>query len=234
MLLFRPFTAIRTLTCDQRHQPRSQYLECRCLHLKAGNMSLPAIQIISTLTGLPNTQEPTDRAEQHVDARFKRLKAQVLPESPYILHVRSTHRQSPEHADHWQSGTPFDLNEEELQYLTFKDRTNDLTPGLLCRGGWDDGKGGLAPPEEPYSRTSSDGTPVQGQGHKKKISLADYNRRDKKKAAVTAAKNTNPRTREQPQDNAAVEEFDANVTGSKPGRFEQHGQKRYALLIIGT
>lgn len=191
-------------------------------------MSLPTIEATSTSTGLPKAQELTDRTEQHLDARFTRLKAQVLPECPYILHVRSTYRQSPEHADLWRSGTPFDPNEVELQYLTFKDRTDDLTPGLLCRGGWDDGKGGLAPPEEPYSRTSSDGTPLQGQGHKKKISLADYNRRDKNRAAVTATKSTSPRTRARPQDNATVEEFDANVRGSKPGQAEQHGQKRSA------
>ncbi len=33
------------------------------------------------------------------------------------------------------------------------------------------GKGRSSPPEESYSRTSSDGVPLQGQGQKKKISL---------------------------------------------------------------
>ena len=176
----------------------------------------------------------TEKSEQTVDARFQRLKAKVLPDTPYILHVKSTYRQSPEHANLWQIGTHFDLNEEELQYLTFKDRTNDLTPGLFCRGGWDDGKGGLAPPEEHYSRTSSDGTPFQGQGQKKKISLADYNRRDKNRSAAVTIKPPSPKTNEQPQDNTNINEFNTNATVSKPYKVEHHGQKRYALFIIGS
>ena len=196
-------------------------------------MSLPASGATSTSIKLPEAQRMTDQAEQPVDARIRRLKAKILPESPYILYVRSTYRQSPEHANLWQIGTHFDLNEEELQYLTFKDRTDDLTPGLFCRGGWDDGKGGLGPPEEPYSRTSSDGTPFQGQGHKKKISLADYNRRDRNKAAAIATKPASPKTKEQSQDNVTIQKLNANVRVSKPIHVEQRGQKRYALLMIG-
>lgn len=173
----------------------------------------------------------TDKVDQSVDARFRRLKDRVFPESPYILHVRSTYRQNPEHANLWRIGTHFDLNEEELQYVTFKDRTSDLTPGLFCRGGWDDGKGGLAPPEEPYSRTSSDGTPLQGQVQKKKISLADYNRRDKNKTVAITTKSTGSKLSE--QDNTTVQEFSANVAASKPFEVEHQGQKRYALLLIG-
>ena len=195
-------------------------------------MSLAAGEATSLSTKLPKAQTMTDKVEQSVDARFQRLKAKVLPESPYILHVRSTYRQIPEHANLWQIGTHFDLNEEELQYVTFKDRTNDLTPGLFCRGGWDDGNGGLAPPEEPYSRTSSDGSPLQGQGQKKKISLADYNRRDKNKTIAVTTKPTSSKINEQPQDNTTVQEFIANVAVSKPVEVEHHGQKRYALLMI--
>ena len=197
-------------------------------------MSLLASESTSTSIKVPESQRTTDKAEQPVDALFRRLRASVLPESPYILHVRSTYRKSPEHASLWRSGTHFDLNEEELQYLTFKDRTNDLTPGLFCRGGWDDGNGGLAPPEEPYSRTSSDGTPLQGQRQKKKISLADYNRRDKKKAVAAPSKLLDPRTRLQEQDNASIKELDANARLSQPVQVELHDQKRYALLMILT
>ena len=196
-------------------------------------MSLPAYGDASTSSKLPEAPRTTDKAEQPLDARLRRLKAKVLPESPYILHVRSSYRQSPEHASLWQIGTHFDLNEEELQYLTFKDRTNDLTPGLFCRGGWDDGKGGLAPPEDAYSRTSSDGTPPQGQGQKKKISLADYNRRDKNKAVTAITKPANPKTKEDQQDNPNTNGPSANVIVSKPVQVEQHGQKRYALPILG-
>ena len=196
-------------------------------------MSLPASEATSTSTKLPHTHRMMEISEQPVDARFRRLKAKVLPATPYILHVKSTYRQSPDHANLWQIGTHFDLNEEELQYLTFKDRTNDLTPGLFCRGGWDDGKGGLAPPEEHYSRTSSDGTPLQGQGQKKKISLADYNRRDKNKSATVTIKPVSPRTNEIPQDNASINEFNTNAAGSKPLQVEHHGQKRYVLFMIG-
>ena len=197
-------------------------------------MSLLGSEATTTSIKVPEAQRMTNKAEQRVDALFRRLKAGVLPESPYILHVRSTYRKSPEHASLWRTGTHFDLNEEELQYLTFKDRTNDLTPGLFCRGGWDDGNGGLAPPEEPYSRTSSDGTPLQGQGHKKKISLADYNRRDKKKAVAAPNKSLDPRTKKEEQDNAGRKELDANARLSQPVQVEVHDQKRYALLMTST
>ena len=195
-------------------------------------MSLPASEATCVSTKLPEAQGTTRALEHPVDTRLGRLKAKVLPESPYILHARSTYRQSPEHANLWRIGTHFDLNEEELQYLTFKDRTNDLTPGLFCRGGWDDGNGGLAPPEEPYSRTSSDGTPRQGQGRKKKISLADYNKRDKNRAAAAIAKPTNSKTKEQQRGSASIEDLKTNVRVHKPLRVEQRGQKRYTLLVI--
>ena len=197
-------------------------------------MSLPASEATPTATKLLQTQRMTDKAEQLVDARFRQLKDKILPESPYILHVRTTYRQNPEHANLWRTNTHFEPNEEELQYVTFKDRTNDSTPGLFCRGGWDDGRGGLAPPEEPYSRTSSDGTPLQGQGHKKKISLADYNRRDKNKTVAATTKPASPKTAEQPKDNASVRETDTMVRASRPAQVEHHGLKRYALPMIAA
>lgn len=197
-------------------------------------MSLPSKEATINSTKLSETQKKINKAEQPLDARLRRLKAKILPESPYILHVRSTYRQSPEHANLWRVGTRFDPNEEELQYLTFKDRTNDSTPGLFCRGGWDDGKGGLAPPEEPYSRTSSDGTPLQGQGQKKKISLADYNKRDKNKAATATTNPTSPISKEQRNDGLSNKGPHARIGMHKPFQAEQHGQKRYALLMIGS
>ena len=197
-------------------------------------MSLPASEATFTSTKHPKAQRMTDKAEQPVDARFRRLKAKILPESPYILHARTTYRQNPEHANLWRIGTHFDLNEEELQYLTFKDRTNDSTPGLFCRGGWDDGVGGLAPPKDPCSRTSSDGTPLQGQGQKKKISLADYNRRDKNKTAAATIKPTTAKTDARLQESATVKESDAMVRASERAQVEHHGLKRYALLMTGT
>lgn len=196
-------------------------------------MSLPSKPATSTSNKLPEAHRATSKAEHPVDARFRRLKAKTLPESPYILHVRTTYRQSPEHANLWRIGTRFDPNEEELQYLTFKDRTNDLTPGLFCRGGWDDGKGGLAPPEEPHSRTSSDGTPLQGQGQKKKISLADYNKRDRNKAVPTTTKPISPKAKEQQKDGANLKGLIANVEAHKSLQVEPQGPKRYALLMIG-
>ena len=197
-------------------------------------MSLPSKEAIISLTKLSETQRKINKVEQPLDARLRRLKAKILPDSPYILHVRSTYRQSPEHANLWRVGTRFDPNEEELQYLTFKDRTNDSTPGLFCRGGWDDGKGGLAPPEEPYSRTSSDGTPLQGQGQKKKISLADYNKRDKNKAATVTTKPASPKAKEQQNVGLDNKGPHASIGMRKLSQAEQHGQKRYALLMIGS
>ena len=97
---------------------------------------------------------------------------------------------------------------------------------MHVRGGWEDGKGGIAPPEDPASRTSSDGTPRAEQAPRKKISLADYKNKDRIKATPVAPK---PEAAVK-EDIRASEKHTAQVaTVKEPSKLEkgeQHGQKR--------
>jgi len=177
------------------------------------------------------------KGEHPVDARLRILRDNILPKVPYILstvtsltpeHVKT---QYPQNDNNWRKYTHFCRGEDELQYVTFKDRSDDHDiRGMYARGGWDDGKGKIAPPEEPYSRTSSDGTPRQGQASKKKkITLADYKNRDKNKAPHSAATSTVPKLKEGTKgDNKSVD-YAANIKDvAKTHQSELHGQKRYA------
>ena len=115
-----------------------------------------------------------------LDAKLDRLKRDVLPPAPYLLRLRD--RSAQYHVRdryYWKKDTHFNEEEEELQYLTFR-QTHDGTI-LHAHGQWDDGNGGIAPKDFPSSQTSSGQTPLIGQAAKKKITLADYQKLDKSK-----------------------------------------------------
>ena len=116
---------------------------------------------------------------QVIDKKIDQLIEEILPYSPYILRVQQSHGRrlpAPSQSYHWMKGTPFSLEEQELQYMTFR-RPHD---GMLhAHGQWDDGNGGIAPRDGTASQTSSGRTPFQNQSAKKKISFADYKNRDR-------------------------------------------------------
>ena len=172
--------------------------------------------------------------EHPVDVRLRRINDKILPTAPYMLSVdhsidRNYVKQAYSHnANNWLKHTHFDRHEEKLQYLTFIDRSGDTSIyGMRVRGGWEDGKGGIAPPDEQVSRTSSDGTPGLGQAPKKKITLADYKNKDRNKALPTAPK---PEMTEAKGAARANEKHVGQVAivkePSKPEKGEQQGQKR--------
>lgn len=208
-------------------------------------MSTPPVILQKPPTREETKQQTTYKDEDPVDARLRILRNEILPTVPYILStnfsLHSEHIKShyPQNEINWRKYTLFCRGEDELQYLTFKDRSDDHDiRGMFARGGWDDGKGKIAAREEPYSRTSSDGTPRQGQAAtKKKISLADYKNRDKNRASqpaltATASSATAHRLKEgvkegvqgieKSVDNAAKIKVDANLQHT-----EQHGHRRY-------
>ena len=188
-----------------------------------GDMSAPSIA---------TTQSSTK--EHPVDARLRRINDKILPTAPYMLSVdHSIAKEYVKHAyshnaNNWLKHTHFDRHEEKLQYLTFKDRTGDTSiNGMHVGGGWEDGKGGIASPEDPASRTSSDGTPRAGQAPRKKISLADYKNKDRNKITPVAPK---PEATAVKEDIRASEKHTGQVATvkrpSKPEKGEQYGQKR--------
>ena len=171
-------------------------------------------------------QKKVNKLVDPVDAKLRHLRDKILPEVPFILGVKRSqiYRHHPQVAHQWRRGTPFARDEEELQYLTFKDRTNDGTE-LYVRGGWDDGKGGIAPPEGTLSRNSSDGTPYSGQGPKKKISLADYKNRDKNKVPIAHPKPSTLKAMADTRNDGNKVRAIAKET-MKSQQAEQQGQKR--------
>lgn len=175
-----------------------------------------------------------------MDDRLSRLKHEVLPIAPYILSSAGSFKPAfvkahyPQNEINWNKYSLFSPGEEELQYLTFKDRTEDREIcGLYTRGGWDNGKGAIAAPEEPLSRTSSDGTPKQGQAPKKKITLSEYRNKERSKVSPAIQKPTLPGLKEGVKGNNTKITQPATVMDvSKAQQAEHHGQKRYYLLGI--
>ena len=122
------------------------------------------------------------KSQQHpVDLKLEHLQKNVLPSAPYLLRLKARSAQyHPRERYYWRKDTLFDEDEEELQYLTFRQTHDDTL--LHAHGQWDDGNGGIVPKELPSSQASSGRTPIAAQVAKKKISLADYQKLDKSKA----------------------------------------------------
>ncbi|KAL9125475.1 MAG: hypothetical protein Q9217_005328 [Psora testacea] len=121
------------------------------------------------------------RPQDTLDASLDQLIKEVLPSSPYILRLQQSHGRrlpTPSQSYHWMQGTLFSPNEQELQYMTFRRSMDGM---LHAHGQWHDGNGGIVPGDQSISQTSSGRTPLQSQGVKKKISLADYKNRDRNK-----------------------------------------------------
>lgn len=129
-----------------------------------------------------NEKNPTD-------LRLKRLSDKILPESPYMLTLRSDYTVSPHQVDDWRRGSPFSAGEERLQYLSFNSRLSTDTM-LIAVGDWDDGHGGIADKSSQTSSKSNSGlaSPLPGQPARKKISLQAY----KNKTAAQASAKLSP------------------------------------------
>jgi hypothetical protein len=126
-----------------------------------------------------STSKRAESELRSLDAKLRHLSDKVIQQTPYILTVPTDR---PYHLDRrlqdqWKRGTPFDSNEEQLQYLSFLPEWDN---GLITPvGAWNDEKGGMDTPSQ--SGRSSTLTPKVG-GTKVKLSLSDY----KKKAAGQA------------------------------------------------
>jgi len=180
-------------------------------------------------------QKAIDKAKNLLDARIKRIKNNILPQSPYLLtadgsltssYIRHIH---PNNSNGWRKNTLFEDNERRLQYLSFKDRSSDLErSGMHAHGAWDNGKGGMALLEEKTSLTSSDATtPHPNQGPRKKITLADYKNKDRSKATVVEARALAGEPKEITKAvEKRVEQTATVAEPTKPQASEHHGDKR--------
>lgn len=121
----------------------------------------------------------TVRNSQVADNQFQRVIDDVLPPAPYLLRLNPGALQLAHGNSTWRRDTFFAPNEEELQYMTFR---RDFEGTFLhAHGNWDDGEGGIAQPEVHSASASISRPPLPQQAPKKKITLADYQKRDKTK-----------------------------------------------------
>ncbi|MCJ1399167.1 hypothetical protein MMC11_002369 [Xylographa trunciseda] len=121
---------------------------------------------------------------ERLDARLQNISEKIITPSPYLLTVpgeRPYSLNSLQTID-WTRGTPFSVNEGELQYVSFLRR--ELGDSLITAvGGWDNEKGELVDVSPNGARGVKSGTSTPKQGGKK-MTLADYKN---KKAGIQPA-----------------------------------------------
>ena len=111
-----------------------------------------------------------------IDIVVKRVRS-CVPEGPYVLTVEQTGpaflHYSKQEAYSWRWDTPFDWNEETLQYQSFVYREN---PGVLVqRSAYDIERERRAKENRMANgASSSEGTPLHNSIAKKKISFNEY------------------------------------------------------------
>ncbi|KAI1615307.1 hypothetical protein EDD36DRAFT_380339 [Exophiala viscosa] len=135
------------------------------------------------------SKEHSTTSIPQVNERLAHLWESILPRQPYLLSVPSDvpYRHSSRFINTWYEGTPFDKNEEQLQYLSFLPHLGEHESLLKVEGGWADEQGNRILEEEPSPRTvpaSGRNTPADT-GNRKKISLKDYKTKGKSPPVTT-------------------------------------------------
>ena len=135
---------------------------------------------ITDFTPLPKSKQSPPTVLAKLDEQLHRLSDTILPPYPYLLSVPSEvpYRHSSRFVNTWYEGTPFDRQEEQLQYLSFLPHQGDHESLLRVEGGWADERGN--PIEEGEEEVSPTALPSSGRHTpaeivaRKKISLKDY------------------------------------------------------------
>lgn len=194
---------------------------------------------IPVSTDQPFPRNTNSKPRHLLDSKLRRLSADVLPTAPYILRLNPDSKlphSSPQEAFFWRKGTHFAHDERELQYLTF----HRFHEGMLkSHGNWDDGKGSIAPPDEPVSQSSSGRTP--GSGHvTKKLTHAEWKERRQRAQnnvaggeAIATTSTVNGKEPRQDAPQQGPQENPPNDSAkAQPKQPEQRSsQKRYGELI---
>ena len=152
-----------------------------------------------------STLSKSKQSHSHIvaqlDEQLQHLSDTILPPYPYLLSVPSDvpYRHSARFVNTWYEGTPFDRQEEQLQYLSFLPHLGEHESLLKVEGGWADDHGNPVEEEE----LSPKALPVSGRqtpaelGQRKKISLKDYKTKGKSPPAPTPQLQS-PKTADKP------------------------------------
>lgn len=169
---------------------------------------------------------------ESLNAHLKHISEKIIAQSPYLLTVPpcgEEFRLTRSQAIDWTKNTPFHPGEEELQYVSFLDRSRGDTV-IKAVGGWDNGKGELIDVSPNGMRGGKSGTTTPKQGGKK-MTLADY--KNKKANGQLAAKDRlkpNGTDSLPPQVNGA-ESQGAIASSTMP--TQEQTKKRYVLYLDG-
>lgn len=177
-----------------------------------------ASKVNGTTTTFSKYQAAEFEGLEALDARWKHISDNIIPQTPYILTLPSAipYPRDPRLAHEWMKDGPFEAHEEQLQYLSFIRNWDD---GLIVPvGGWDDDKGGIAKESPPEQRRSETNTPKQGQTAGKKISLADY--KLKRAAGQLGSKTAEKPTKE--ADQATTMSREASKSSLPTSSSEEH------------
>ena len=145
------------------------------------------------------------------DRRLDQMYKEISPSGPYLPRLPPGSLRYNRPSPFWDKDTPFEPNEEPLQYLSFMQA--ELGSIFQHDGDWDDGNGGIARRQDGASRASSSQTPISSQqAPKKKISLADYNLQKSKSKTSKLAQ----------------QEKSSALSNSVPPKSETHSQQQRA------
>jgi hypothetical protein len=141
---------------------------------------------------------PADADElRQLDAAVDRI-FKAVPEHPYILSVPCDepryHYPSLQEAQSWQKNTPFSLDEERLQYMSFLYREPSETC-FVVRSQVDEERDRLAALKKQNGMSSSPSTPLLKSAAKNKISFGAYKAKLSGKPTMSPEKPTGEMTK---------------------------------------
>lgn len=127
---------------------------------------------------------------EQINNTLNTLQERIIPAQPYLLSVPSElpYRHSSHFVNTWYTGTPFAVEEEQLQYLSFLSHQGEEDSLLKVVGGWADERGDWLDEDSASPRSLSGRTTPIEQPSRKKISLKDYNTKDKTRPSTPTGK----------------------------------------------
>lgn len=153
-------------------------------------MSQGTTTTITETATLSKSKQSYSHNIARLDEQLQYLSDTILPPYPYLLSVPSDvpYRHSSRFVNTWYEGTPFDRQEEQLQYLSFLPHLGEHESLLKVEGGWADDNGNPIEEEELSPKAlpaSGRHTPAEP-GQRKKISLKEYKTKGKSPSESTS------------------------------------------------
>src|ERR1700761_843508 len=116
-------------------------------------MSRGMTTTVTDIAPLPISKQSSSNIVVRLDEQLRHLTDTILPLYPYLLSVPSDvpYRHSSRFVNTWYEGTPFDKEEEQLQYLSFLPHQGEHESLLRVEGGWSDDHGNPVEEDEELS-----------------------------------------------------------------------------------